>query len=1075
MAKSTKISSNIHEQENSSSRLPQKKVTQINSALESSTTAINLNDQNELADYSGQHLLDGKYEILKRLEVVSGEADLYLCSDSAGRHYVAKVFRRKDSIKSEVFRQLVAIRNPNIANFIDYGSIDQHTIIILPYFKKGSLQGRTFSYEFIRQVIIPALSDALKVLHDHNIIHKDIKPSNIMMGDDERSIALIDFGISSVLSQDVSLIRTTTGLTLAYSAPETYLGTYLKESDYYSLGMTIYELYCGYLPFSRVDDDDLAAVASLMQIKFPQNFPEDLKILIQGLTYKDLTYRNDPENPNRRWGYDQIQKWLKGVSQPVPGSGDATVVATEHNQGDSVPTSDQDSFKQPYKFLQQQIRSLPVLIDALGRNWIEGKKHVGRGLLSDFFKREGQQDLASMVMDCEDRKVTDLSFFYLLEDLSATLKPDQRSGAFYWLGCNYYSLQDFATIFANQCIMAQMDEDLVQNYFNICQRLLSRESQKIEILRQIKRFNAVQNQTNRSFALMNLAVFLSEKPFELFNKFWKLPDEHQPFTGWQDLKTYVEKQSDIVSLLQFFNDNRQLMSCGRLCYLSEVSQIFKYCDDLLLDVVYRQRFSLSYQMLQKLLDWENSAGLGIYVVHNLKDSFKNVSILMGHSRLSIIYFKVLPPSFFADSDLSEINFGIVLDPAITDLSGMFANCYNLKSVCKFDTSKVVSMVGMFQNCHHLEFVPCFDTSSVKHMETMFQSCRELQEIPDFNPPSDVSVDGIACGCAEIMLRNQLPAFLSHHSYHVIYRSYGSSWTASGADQKARMNTQQGFSGDPGTGDNAFASATGTDNQHSFLAGELETRVNQLNRSWPSLAAVDDDATVVTLLRDDEQVRGNNIAAANLAFQLMESVGRVHINSNSAVRLFNYIIRIANPRVYTFTISLADQVNDLSDMFNGCSRLITIVPLDTSRITRMTRMFYGCSTIEDIPSLDTHNVTNTVSMFENCSNLITIPFLDTSRVAHMDQMFKGCVNLLDMPILPRNTVLSDDEMFMNCPSEARRMALGLPQEDNQSLSMQDLNINVTQQEGCLAQLLKQIIVFFIILFLFGFIIAIAEKL
>ena len=93
----------------------------------------------------------------------------------------------------------------------------------------------------------------------------------------------------------------------------------------------------------------------------------------------------------------------------------------------------------------------------------------------------------------------------------------------------------------------------------------------------------------------------------------------------------------------------------------------------------------------------------------------------------------------------------------------------------------------------------------------------------------------------------------------------------------------------------------------------------------------------------------------------------------------------------------ENVTNMSNMFNGCSKLTTISQLDTSSVTDMSRMFQNCSNLTTIPQLDTSNVTNMYSMFENCSNLTTIPQLNTSKVINMSLMFNKCYKLTKIDI------------------------------------------------------------------------------
>ena len=100
---------------------------------------------------------------------------------------------------------------------------------VLPYYKNGSLQGRKFSLDELKKTIIPCINEALHVLHQNDIIHKDLKPSNIMLLDDNKRVAIIDFGISSVVEQGNTVLVTKTGMTPEYSAPETFRDLFWKS------------------------------------------------------------------------------------------------------------------------------------------------------------------------------------------------------------------------------------------------------------------------------------------------------------------------------------------------------------------------------------------------------------------------------------------------------------------------------------------------------------------------------------------------------------------------------------------------------------------------------------------------------------------------------------------------------------------------------------------------------------------------------------------------------------------------------------------------------------------------------
>jgi surface protein len=87
---------------------------------------------------------------------------------------------------------------------------------------------------------------------------------------------------------------------------------------------------------------------------------------------------------------------------------------------------------------------------------------------------------------------------------------------------------------------------------------------------------------------------------------------------------------------------------------------------------------------------------------------------------------------------------------------------------------------------------------------------------------------------------------------------------------------------------------------------------------------------------------------------------------------------------------------MSDMFYGCSSLVEVPLLDTSKVTEMNYMFTGCSVLKEVPLLDTSKVTEMNYMFARCKSLVEVPELDTSKVTNTDYMFSGCLRLKTIP-------------------------------------------------------------------------------
>ena len=409
--------------------------TEINTSLLSNAAEINSVDVNKpvsgtivnsalynLSQIPSGTILCDKYQVVSAMNIMSGEASLYICEYN-GEKYVAKIYRRDVAIKEEVTTVLKSINSPYVARLYETGVYNGLPFEIIPYYPNGSLQGHTFSFDELKQRIIPSLNEGLHVLHKNGVIHKDLKPSNIMLCDNEEDVVIIDFGISSVKGDANTVIVTKTGMTPEYSASETFRNLFLEESDYYSLGITLYELFCGRTPYSEMSSEEIEQYVSIQRIPFPSNMPTELCNLIAGLTYNDITYRKNKSNPNRRWTYDEVKNWCEGKYQQIPGEG----VTAAANQ---IPT---------YTFLKQKYTNMTSLVNDLALNWDEGKKQLFRGLLSGFFKTV-DPEIAGYCMDAEDALAKggnpDLLFFQTIYKISPTTRT------LYWRGNQFESLPD---------------------------------------------------------------------------------------------------------------------------------------------------------------------------------------------------------------------------------------------------------------------------------------------------------------------------------------------------------------------------------------------------------------------------------------------------------------------------------------------------------------------------------------------------------------------------------------------------------------------------------------------------------
>lgn len=273
-----------------------------------------LPDNGAPLDLSAGTHLDGGYVIERRLcsMEASSDADLYLCAKN-GQKYVAKVYRRKCDRNDLLIHRLNALDSPNVAHIFDSGMILERFYQITAYYRKGSLasqieHGHLYDAETLKTCIIPTLNKALRMVHNAGMQHRNIKSSNIMIADDD-TLVLIDFDMSSVETANNGAGNFKENSPAQYQASEVPMNIYYQALDYYSLGIVLYELFCGHLPPQKEG----------LVFPCPDDMPTELYILIRSLTLSDWKGIDDKNEGafNRRWGYNEVCRWLNDVAQPM--------------------------------------------------------------------------------------------------------------------------------------------------------------------------------------------------------------------------------------------------------------------------------------------------------------------------------------------------------------------------------------------------------------------------------------------------------------------------------------------------------------------------------------------------------------------------------------------------------------------------------------------------------------------------------------------------------------------------------------------------------------------------------------
>ncbi len=225
-------------------------------------------------------------------------------------------------IVKEHFQLVRILDHPNIAKFFELHAEGKFAFMEMEYVPGNSLKTikakkspPTFSEEEVKWIAGQIL-DGLEYAHNQNILHKDLKPANIVLTP-ERKIKLIDFGISEPIRQALTLVQDTTATTsILYWSPEQVSGKRLSiRSDIYSLGATLYDLLSGNPPFLTGD------VYNCILYKTPEPIPAVSPQM------NDLLFKALAKNPDERFqtcaemrqalqttGFPQLRSKIK--SQP---------------------------------------------------------------------------------------------------------------------------------------------------------------------------------------------------------------------------------------------------------------------------------------------------------------------------------------------------------------------------------------------------------------------------------------------------------------------------------------------------------------------------------------------------------------------------------------------------------------------------------------------------------------------------------------------------------------------------------------------------------------------------------------
>ncbi|MFN8537429.1 MAG: FHA domain-containing serine/threonine-protein kinase [Thermomicrobiales bacterium] len=321
----------------------------------------------EPAQIAAGTILNGRYR-LDRSIGQGGFARVFLANDLALKRPIAvKVMNVElvgestiDDFLARFANEAQAIANldhPHILAIHDFGQLGATGFLVMPFVAGGTLadalrsRGRftpQVAARYLRQV-----ATALDYAHRRNLVHRDIKPQNMLLRDEDDHLLLADFGIAKVISATSAQSRTGVVGTIAYMAPEQFQGQVSRATDVYALGCVLFQWLTGKLPFGGSTEEVIYGHISA-PVPLLANSGADLPPAAQAVIARALAKRSE-DSLRQRGRTRRLRRVLAAPSAAQPADAD------EHASSSSSPARSRDATT-PDSVRPPATRSLPTAV-----------------------------------------------------------------------------------------------------------------------------------------------------------------------------------------------------------------------------------------------------------------------------------------------------------------------------------------------------------------------------------------------------------------------------------------------------------------------------------------------------------------------------------------------------------------------------------------------------------------------------------------------------------------------------------------------------------------------------------------